>query len=168
MRLIYLALVLLLSGCGGEEFQDLRDFVKNSGADMRGKIAPPPEVKPYESFAYNNDTNLPDPFKPRKPELRTAGPAGANQPDLERPKQALEEFPLESLKMVGYLAQNRVGFAVIRAPDNKLYRVKAGNYVGLNFGLIKEVAGTEVTIKEMVQDSSGDWTERISTLQLIE
>jgi type IV pilus assembly protein PilP len=93
---------------------------------------------------------------------------GANQPDLERPKQALEEFPLESLKMVGYLAQNRVGFAVIRAPDNKLYRVKAGNYVGLNFGLIKEVAGTEVTIKEMVQDSSGDWTERISTLQLIE
>jgi type IV pilus assembly protein PilP len=168
MRLIYFALVLLLSGCGGEEFQDLRDFVKNSGADMRGKIEPPPEVKPYESFAYNNDTNLPDPFKPRKPELHTGGPVGANQPDLERPKQALEEFPLESLKMVGYLAQNRVGFAVIRAPDNKLYRVKAGNYVGLNFGLIKEVAGTEVTIKEMVQDSSGDWTERISTLQLIE
>lgn len=169
MRLIYFALAsLLLSGCGGEEFQDLRDFVKNSGADMRGKIPPPPEVKPYESFAYNNDTNLPDPFKPRKPELRTGGQAGANQPDLERPKQALEEFPLESLKMVGYLAQNKVGFAVIRAPDNKLYRVKAGNYVGLNFGLIKEVAGTEVTIKEMVQDSSGDWTERISTLQLIE
>ncbi|NOU01984.1 MAG: pilus assembly protein PilP [Gallionella sp.] len=169
MRCSYLALVvLLLTGCGGEEFQDLRDFVKNSGADMRGKISPPPEIKPYESFAYNNDTNLPDPFKPRKPELRTGGPVGANQPDLERPKQALEEFPLESLKMVGYLAQGKVGYAVIRAPDNKLYRVKAGNYVGLNFGLIKEVSGTDVTIKEMVQDSSGDWTERISTLQLIE
>ena len=169
MKLIYLALAsLMLSGCGGEEFQDLRDFVKNSGADMRGKIAPPPEVKPYESFAYNNDTNLPDPFKPRKPEVRKNGPVGANQPDLERPKQALEEFPLESLKMVGYLGQNKVGYAVIRAPDNKLYRVKVGNYMGLNFGLIKEVAGTEVTIKEMVQDSSGDWTERISTLQLIE
>lgn len=169
MRLTYFALVsLLLIGCGGEEFQDLRDFVKNSGADMRGKIEPPPEVKPYESFAYNNDTNLPDPFKPRKPELRSGGTAGANQPDLERPKEALEEFPLESLKMVGYLSQNKVGYAVIRAPDNKLYRVKAGNYAGLNFGLIKEIAGTEVTIKEMVQDSSGDWTERVSTLQLIE
>lgn len=169
MRLTYLALVsLLLIGCGGEEFQDLRDFVKNSGADMRGKIEPPPEVKPYESFAYNNDTNLPDPFKPRKPELRSAGAAGANQPDLERPKEALEEFPLESLKMVGYLAQKKVGYAVIRAPDNKLYRVKAGNYMGLNFGLIKEILGTEVIIKEMVQDSSGDWTERVSTLQLIE
>jgi type IV pilus assembly protein PilP len=169
MRLICLALVsLLLAGCGGEEFQDLRDFVKNSGADMRGQIEPPPEVKPYESFAYNNDKDLPDPFKPRKPEVHTVGPAGANQPDLERTKEALEEFPLESLKMVGYLFQNKVGYAVIRAPDNKLYRVKSGNYVGLNFGLIKEVAGTEVTIKEMVQDSSGDWTERISTLQLIE
>jgi type IV pilus assembly protein PilP len=169
MRLIYLTLLLLaLSGCGGEEFQDLRDFVKNSGADMRGKIEPPPEVKPYESFAYTNDTNLPDPFKPRKPELRSGRPAGANQPDLERPKEALEEFPLESLKMVGYLYQNKVGHAVIRAPDNKLYRVKSGNYAGLNFGLIKEVANTEVIIKEMVQDSSGDWTERVSTLQLIE
>ncbi len=168
MRLIYFALVLLLAGCGGEEFQDLRDFVKNSGADMRGKIEPPPEVKPYESFAYNNDKNLPDPFKPHKPELRSGTAAGVNQPDLERPKEALEEFPLESLKMVGYLAQNKVGHAVIRAPDNKLYRIKAGNYVGLNFGLVKEVTGTEATIKEMVQDSSGDWTERISTLQLIE
>lgn len=169
MKLNYLALVsLLLVGCGGEEFQDLRDFVKNSGADMRGKIEPPPEVKPYESFAYNNDTNLPDPFKPRKQDLRMDGRIGANQPDLERPKEALEEFPLESLKMTGYLSQNRVGYAVVRAPDSKLYRVKAGNYVGLNFGLIKEISATEATIKEMVQDSSGDWSERISTLQLIE
>lgn len=169
MRLNYLVLaLLLLTGCGGEEFQDLRDFVKNSGADMRGKIEPPPEVKPYESFAYNNEANLPNPFKPRKPELRSSGVAGANQPDLDRPKESLEEFPLESLKMVGYLYQNKVGHAIVRAPDNKLYRVKPGNYLGLNFGLIKEVSGTEVTIKEMVQDSSGDWAERISTLQLIE
>jgi type IV pilus assembly protein PilP len=155
MKLIYLALAsILLTGCGGDEFQDLRDFVKNSGADMRGKIEPPPEVKPYEYFAYNNETNLPDPFKPRKPELRS--------------KEALEEFPLESLKMVGYLYMNKVGYAVIRATDNKLYRVKAGNHIGMNFGLIEQVTGTEVKIKETVQDSSGDWTERMSSLQLIE
>jgi len=169
MRLIHFALAtMLLAGCGGEEFQDLRDFVKNSGSDMRGKIEPPPEVKPYEYFAYNNDTNLPDPFKPRKPELRPGGGTGINQPDLDRPKEALEEFPLESLKMVGYLYMDKVGYAVIRAPDSKLYRVKAGNHLGLNFGLIKEVTDTEVKIKEMVQDSSGDWTERMSSLQLIE
>jgi type IV pilus assembly protein PilP len=171
MKLILFMLVpFVLAGCGGEEFQDLRDFVKNSGADMRGKIDPPPEVKPYESFAYNNDANLPDPFKPRKPDPRSSNVAGANQPDLDRPKEALEEFPLESLKMIGYLfdEKKKVGHAIIRAPDNKQYRVRAGNYLGMNFGLIKSVAETEITLKEMIQDSSGDWSERISTLQLIQ
>ena len=169
MRLIHFALaLLLLSGCGGEEFQDLRDFVKNSGADLRGKIEPPLEVKPYEYFAYNNETNLPDPFKPRKAELHPGISTKLNQPDFDRPKESLEEFPLESLKMVGYLYRNKVGYAVIRATDSKLYRVKAGNHIGLNFGLIKEVTDTEVKVKEMVQDSAGDWTERMSSLQLIE
>lgn len=169
MKLIYLApLLLLLVGCGGEEFQDLRDFVKNSGADMRGKIEPPPEVKPYENFVYNNDAGLPDPFKPKKEALRPGGKLGLNQPDLERPKEALEEFPLENLKMVGYLYRNKIGHAVIRAPDSKLHRVKTGNYIGPNFGLIKEVTETEMIIKEMVQDSGGEWTERISSLQLLE
>ncbi|MDD4978177.1 MAG: pilus assembly protein PilP [Gallionella sp.] len=169
MKPIFVALfAMILVGCGGEEFQDLRDYVKNSGADLRGKIPPAPEVKPYEPFAYDNATNLPDPFKPRKPDLRSGGRSGLNQPDLDRPKEALEEFPLEALKMVGYLEQKNVGYAVVRAPDTKIYRVKAGNYLGLNFGKILEVQGTEVKIKEMVQDSSGDWTERMSTLQLVE
>lgn len=169
MKPIYFAMsALLLAGCGGEEFQDLRDFVKNSGADMRGKIEPPPEVKPYENFAYNNDGGLPDPFKLRKEEKRPGANAGINQPDMDRPREALEEFPLEGLRMVGYLSQYKVGHAVIRATDGKLHRVKAGNYIGLNFGLIKEVNETEVIVKEMVQDSAGEWTERISSLQLQE
>jgi len=169
MKLVYAALLsITLVGCGGEEFQDLRDYVKNSGADLRGKIPPAPEVKPYEPFAYDNSMNLADPFKPRKPDLRAGGKAGLNQPDLDRPKEALEEFPLETLKMVGYLQQKNVGYAVIRAPDTKIYRVKVGNYLGLNFGKILDVQGTEVQVKEMVQDSSGDWTERMSTLQLVE
>ena len=165
-HLILLTLALL-TACGGEEFQDLRDFVKNSGEGMRGKIDPPPEVKPYEPFVYNNDANLPDPFKPRKPDLQ-AGRGGINQPDLERPKEALEELPLENLKMVGYLFQKNIGYAVIRAPDGKLHRVKSGNYIGSNFGLITEVTDTEVIVKEKVQDSSGDWSDRESSLQLLE
>ncbi|MCX7193467.1 MAG: pilus assembly protein PilP [Proteobacteria bacterium] len=169
MKLIYIAFVCAwLAGCGGEEFQDLRDFVKNSGADMRGKIPPPPEVKLYEPFAYINDMNLTDPFKPRKPEVSSAGRRGENEPDMNRPKEALEEFPLESLKMVGYVLKAKVGHAVIRAPDKKLYQVKVGNYVGMNFGLIQKLSGTEITIKEVVQDSTGDWSERISSLQLVD
>jgi type IV pilus assembly protein PilP len=170
MRTAYSILLvsLLLVACGGEEFQDLRDFVKNAGADMRGKVEPPPDIKPYEPFTYDNDTALPDPFKPRKPDARNAGPGGLNQPNLDRPKEELEDFPLESLTMVGYLFQRNVGYAVIRSAEGKIYRVKAGNYIGQNFGQIVSVSETEVKIKEMVQDSAGDWSERESTLQLVE
>jgi type IV pilus assembly protein PilP len=161
-------IILLLVGCGGEEFQDLRDFVKNAGADMRGKIEPPPDVKPYEPFTYDNDTSLPDPFKPRKPDARNANRSGLNQPNLNRPKEELEDFPLESLKMVGYLSQRGIGQAVIRSSEGKVYRVKAGNYIGLNFGQVVSVTETEIKIKEMVQDSVGDWSERESSLQLAE
>ncbi len=169
MKLIYLALAgILLSGCGGEEFQDLRDYVKNSGADLRGKIPPPPNVKLYEPFAYVNDANLADPFKPRKPEASASGKRGENEPDLNRPKEALEEFPLEGLKMVGYVLKAKVGHAVVRAPDRKLYQVKVGNHIGMNFGTIEKLSDTEIVIKELVQDSTGDWSERISSLQLVE
>ena len=170
MRTAYSILLasLLLAACGGEEFQDLRDFVKNAGADMRGKVEPPPDIKPYEPFTYDNDTALPDPFKPRKPDARNAGLGGLNQPNLDRPKEELEDFPLESLKMVGYLFQKNVGHAVIRSAEGRIYRVKAGNYIGQNFGQIISISETEVKIKEMVQDSAGDWSERESTLQLVE
>ena len=160
---------LLLGACGGEEFQDLQDFVKNSGADLRGQVDPAPEIKPYEPFPYENSASLPDPFKARKQETKnTAGSSGLNQPDFARPKQELEEFPLESMKMVGYLRKGNTGNAIIRSSEGKLHRVKAGNYVGLNFGQITSVTETEVKIKEMVQDGAGDWLERESILQLVE
>ncbi len=170
MKAVYsiLLVLLFLTGCGGEEFQDLRDFVKNAGADMRGKIEPPPDVEPYEPFTYDNDTNLPDPFKPRKSDARNAKGSGQNQPNLDRPKEELEDFPLESLKMVGYLYQKGVGHAVIRSAEGRIYHVKAGNYIGLNFGQVISVTEAEVKIKEMVQDSVGDWSERESSLQLAE
>src|SRR5512135_16286 len=166
-HLMFLA-ALLLVGCGGEEFQDLRDFVKNSGADMRGKVEPPPDIKPYEPFTYDNDANLPDPFKPRKQDARNTSHTGSNQPNLNRPKEELEDFPLESLKMVGYYYQKGVANAVIRSSEGKIYHVKAGNYIGMNFGRVTSVTETEVKIKEMVQDSNGDWSERDSSLQLAE
>lgn len=165
---IILASLLLLTACGGEEFQDLRDFVKNAGADMRGKVEPPPDIKPYEPFSYDNEANLPDPFKPRKPDARNANRSGQNQPNLNRPKEELEDFPLESLKMVGFLLQKGVGHAVVRSSEGKIYRIKAGNYIGLNFGQVISVTENEAKIKEMVQDSVGDWSERESSLLLAE
>jgi type IV pilus assembly protein PilP len=169
MKLIYLTLAcVLMAACGGDDMADLREFVKNSGADMRGKIEPPPNVKMYEPFAYNNDANLPDPFKPRKPVLNPSGKRGENEPDMNRPKEALEDFPLESLKMVGYVLKDKVPHAVVRAPDKKVYNVKVGNYIGMNFGLITKITDTEIDIKEEIQDSNGDWSKRDSTLQLLD
>ena len=170
MRSAFLLLLisLLLTACSSEEFQDLRDFVKNSGANLRGKVDAPPEIKPYEPFNYDNSLNLPDPFKPHKPEAKKSNRPSLNQPDLERHREALEEFPLDGLKMVGFLSQGKVSHAIIRSPDGKLHRIKAGNYLGQNFGQVTEVTDTEIKIKETIQDSAGDWSERMSNLQLME
>ena len=82
-------------------------------------------------------------------------------------KEPLEAFPLEQLKMVGTLSQGNDVYALVRA-DKTLYRVKKGNYMGQNFGLITDVTEGEIKLKEIVQDSAGDWTERQSTLPLLE
>jgi len=165
MKRLAIALIVTgLSGCGSGDMDDLHRFVAETGKDMQGKIEPLPEVKPYEPFSYNA-FDLPDPFKPRK--LSTGG-GGGIQPDLTRPKEPLEAFSLETLKMVGVLSQKGVIQAVIKTPDNAVYHVKKGNYIGQNFGLITQITDSEVTLREIVQDSAGDWSERTSTLNLQE
>lgn len=163
-RLPTLVLVLGLAGCGGGDMQDLQTFVTETGKDMQGKIEPLPEVKVYEPFSYNA-FDLPDPFKPRK--LSTGG-GGGMQPDFNRPKEPLESFSLETLKMVGMLSKQGVIHAVIKTPDNAIYHVKKGNYAGQNFGLITQITDSEVSLREIVQDSAGDWSERTSALILQE
>jgi len=164
-RWMILPVILALAGCGSEEDQDLKDFVKNSGADLRGKIEAPPEVKPYEPFTYNNAEGLPDPFKSKKPEAPP--PPGPNvKADIHQPEE-LEGFPLESLKMVGYLSMDNKAYAMISAPDGKLRNVTVGNYIGQNYGRVISVTETEVKIKEQVQDGGPEGT-RISTLELTE
>lgn len=163
-RLATIIVALGLAGCGGSGMEDLQTFVAETGKDMQGKIEPLPEVKVYEPFSYSA-FDLPDPFKPRK--LSTGG-GGGMQPDLTRPKEPLENFSLETLKMVGALSKKGVMHAVIRTPDNAIYHVRKGNYVGQNFGLITQIGDSEVSLREIVQDSAGDWSERISTLILQE
>jgi len=163
-RLTSLIIILGLAGCGGGGMEDLQSFVSETGKDMQGKIEPLPQVKAFEPFTYNA-FDLPDPFKPRK--LSTGG-GGGMQPDLNRPKEPLEAYSLETLKMVGMLSKNGLVHAVIKTPDNAVYHVKKGNYAGQNFGLITKISDSEVTLREIVQDSAGDWSERTSTLNLQE
>ena len=154
---------LWLSACGGESHQDLRAWMAEQGKGARGKLDPLPQIKPYEPFAYNA-FDLPDPFKPRKIEP-TKG-ASKLAPDLTRRKEPLEAFPLESLTMVGTLEKNKTVYALVRTPERDVYQIRAGNYVGQNYGVVTGIVENEVKLRELVQDGAGDWTERSSTQQL--
>jgi len=166
---LWLPIVLCcgLAACGGEQYSDLRQFVKDSEKLPHGRIPPLPDVKPYEPFTYDA-YNLIDPFKPRKIEPPKTQAGGGVQPDLARRKEPLEAYPLENLRMVGTLQQNKQTYALVKSPDNNLFRVKSGNYLGQNFGLITTISESTIKLKEIVQDSGGDWTERVSTLTLAE
>ena len=155
---------LLLSGCG-EGYADLRAFVRDSEKSVTRKIEQLPQVKEIPPFAYEG-FDLPDPFKPRKIGSKQ-GEGGLLAPDQNRRKEPLEAYPLEQLKMVGTLTQSGATFAIVKA-DKTLYRVKKGSYLGQNFGLITDITEAEVKLKEIVQDTAGDWTERQSVLPLLE
>lgn len=167
LHLPVLALVCLgLVSCGSERHSELKQFVKNSDNLPHSRIEPLPDVKPYEPFNYDA-YSLIDPFKPRKIEPpKSAG--GGPQPDLTRRKEPLEAYPIENLRMVGMLQQNKANYALVKSPDNNLFRVKVGNYLGQNFGLITEISESTIKLKEIVQDSGGDWAERMSTMNLVD
>jgi type IV pilus assembly protein PilP len=169
-KLLLLSLCLGLAACGDQN-DDLRQFVRDAGKDMKGKVEPLPQVKPYTPFSYDA-FDIPDPFKPRK--LKPTGKGGGLQPDVNRPRELLENFPLENLKMVGSLEQREpnkkapVFYGLIKTPDNNIYRVKVGNYLGQNYGKIMAITETEITLKETVEDAGGNWTERETSMTLQE
>ena len=160
-----IAAAMLAAGCGSQ-MDDLKKFVRDSDKNLPRRVEPLPSVKPFEPFAYEG-FDLPDPFKPRKLAAPKEGPGTGVAPDLNRRKEPLEAFPLDQLKMVGTLQQGKDTYALVRA-DKTLYRVKKGNYMGQNFGLITDVTDSEIKLKEIVQDSGGDWAERQSVLPLLE
>ena len=167
---IVLAGVALLTACGGEEQGELRQELAAMTKDLRGRVDPLPQVRSYEPVPYKGESML-DPFVPGRIVVAQAAGAGGSgggvQPDLNRPKEPLEAFPLEQLQMVGTLAQNKDMYALVRAGNN-LFRVKKGNYMGPNFGVITAIDEGQINLKEVVQDSGGDWVERSTTVQMQE
>jgi len=154
---------LALSACSGSGHPDLDAWMKDQGKTAKGKLDPLPQIKPYDPFTYNA-FDLPDPFKPRKIEPTKGG--GRLAPDFTRRKEPLESFPLESLLMVGTLAKNKTTYALVATPERDVFQVRAGNYLGQNYGVITEIGDSELKLKELLQDGAGDWTERSSSLQL--
>jgi type IV pilus assembly protein PilP len=161
--------ILVLTACGGEEHQDLKQWMVEAAKDMRGRVQPIPEIRPFPIVSYDAG-DLPEPFSPSKvvPEKRTTG--SGIQPDFDRPREPLEAYPLESLKMVGVVRKGKVLYGLIQV-DNMVHQVRTGNHVGQSFGVITSISEAQMSVKELVQDPSGqtaDWVERLANLQLQE
>jgi type IV pilus assembly protein PilP len=161
--------VALLAGCGPQSHQDLQNWMAEQGKGMRGKLDPLPQIKPYEPFAYA-DFDLPDPFKPRKIEPVKGAETATNKlaPDLNRRKEPLEAYPLEGLSMVGTLEKGKTRYALVKTPERDIYQVRQGNHMGQNFGVVVGITDTDIKLKELMQDGAGDWSERSSTLNLLQ
>jgi len=159
--------VAMLAGCGEASHQDLRNWMAEQGKGVRGKLDPLPQIKPYEPFAYA-DFDLPDPFKPRKIEPVKGESTSKLAPDLNRRREPLEAYPLEGLSMVGTLEKGKALYALVKTPERDIYQVRQGNHMGQNFGVIVGISDTEIKLKELMQDGAGDWSERSSTLNLLQ
>jgi type IV pilus assembly protein PilP len=164
-RLVLALACAFVAGCGGDSHSDLRQFVKESENLPHGQIPPLPEVKPYEPAAYAAFDTI-DPFKPRK--IEPPRGAGGGAPDLTRRREALEAFPLESLRMVGTLEQKKEIYAIVKTPDNSIFRVRQGNYMGQNFGRIVAITEANIKLREIHQGSGGNWEEKEQVLLLQE
>lgn len=171
-RFVIVALTIFLGACAGEDHEDIRLWMAENTKDLRGGIPKLPEVKPYEAVPYDV-VSLIDPFKPAKiePDSKSkqfSGRAGLFQPDFEAREvrnSLLEKYPLESLSMIGFLRVNNVPMAVIKVED-KVKQVKQGDYIGLDFGKVTGISESEIQLRELIQDSSGNWSERDSSLHL--
>jgi type IV pilus assembly protein PilP len=166
-------LIALLSGCGGG-LDDLKQYVESIRAKPPGRIEPIPEFQPYQNFEYTSH-DLRDPFKMvdfRRPELdedTMASLTSGLRPDMDRIKEPLEDFPLDTLRLKGTIDdKDGVKWGLIFAPDNTIHRVIEGNYMGQNHGRIISVSDQTIELTEIVPDGLGNYIERSSAVTLIE
>lgn len=160
-----------LAACSHDPTSDLAVYVQKVKHQQVSKIEPLPEFTPYESFTYSA-TDLRDPFTPPSFTSQQAAPSQASnngiKPDFDRPREPLEEFPLDSLRMVGTLEKDHRNWALINDTDGTIHRVRAGNYLGQNFGKITRITDYEVELTEIIPDGIGGWMERPATIALSE
>ena len=154
----------VLAGCGGDQ-QELRDWMREQRRTVTPRDEPVPPPKRFEPFRFEPG-DLPDPFSPGRLSRKAADAGGGRlKPDMTRRREALEGFPLDSIRMVGHLRNANGEFALLQV-DNLVYRVQVGNHAGQNFGRIVAISESEVRLRELVQDGAGDWAERDTVLQL--
>ena len=170
-RIWILIIFLFVVGCNQQtDLSDLERFTEEAFKDHTPEVEPLPALQPQAVFIYTA-SGLIDPFdkenlKEKAEDLPSL--ASADGPDQSRRKEPLEAFPLDSLKLVGVLAQNDENWAVIAAPDKTVHRVKEGNYMGVNYGEILAVNDNTVAVSELVRNPVGRWEKKEASLILVE
>lgn len=163
-RSLLLGCLVALGGCSSQE-ADVRAWMDHEAAGMKVGIKPLPEVQVFPAVEYDAIA-LVQPFDSNRLAVdKKAAKTGG--PDVNRRREPLESFPLESLKLVGVMIKGKDRHAVVKAGAT-LFQVRVGNYMGQNFGVVTSISEAEVTLKELVEDLNGEWAERISSLQLQE
>ena len=161
--------LLGLSACSGEQ-QELSQWIDQQRREVKPNVVPLSPPKKFIPQAYVLLGGV-EPFSSQK--LTVALKQEARQPnsllaaELNRRKQPLEAYPLDSMSMVGSVTKAGHPYALLRV-DNLLYQVKLGDYLGQNYGKITKISETDVSLREIVQDAAGEWIERSSALQLQE
>jgi type IV pilus assembly protein PilP len=171
-RLFALLAVAVLAGCGAEH-EELQAWMDTQRQQTKPQVQPIPEPKRFTPQAYLQEAAT-DPFSNQKlvqafkrEATQSATSAALIAPELARRKEPLESYPLDAMSMVGSLVKQGQPVALVKV-DNLLYQVKPGNYLGQNYGRITKVTETELVLRELAQDSTGEWVERTATLQLQE
>lgn len=169
-------LVLILSGmagCGSSDQEELQQWMTEQRNATKPKVDPLPEPTKFSPQAYNQEGSI-EPFSNQKLTQalkRDSSQATSNvaliAPELSRRKEPLEAYPLDATSMVGSLIKTGQPVALVKV-DNLIYQVRAGNYLGQNYGRITKVSETSLALREIVQDAAGEWIERTATLQLLE
>ena len=162
--LLLALLALGASACGGGG-DDLDKYINEVKARPGGRIEPLPEITPYEVFSYVADVQcLRSPFRPDTPQA--GGKGGGPRPDVERSREYLESFPLDTLSMVGTLHIGETMYGLVQTSDGLIHRVTPGNYIGQNDGRITEISESEIGLVEIISDGIGGYIERDAAVGL--
>ena len=155
-----------LAGCGGD-MDDLDRYINEIKSRPGGRIEPLPEITPYEIFTYAADReNFRSPFVPDSPQAAAGMAAGGTRPDRDRSREFLEQFPLDTLRMVGTLALGETAYGLIQTSDGLIHRVVPGNYMGQNDGRIVSVDESVIQLVEIISDGIGGYLEREAAVGL--
>ena len=169
LLVLLLITVAFLSGCQ-RDISDLQQYIEQVKSRPGGDIEPMPTVDPHDPFLYPGHGRSPfDSTVIARPlPAEPAGIPGEVDIDFDRPREPLESFPLDSLRMVGSMEQEGIRYALIRTPDRTVQSVRAGNYMGQNFGRITDITPQEILLVEVVPDAFGGYMERENSVALSE